>query len=135
MTRIHAPPWIVRAAPITDESQPGNDGSKSPLFDAAVGGERNANGSRDDTRDEVGMTRWTRWFVVPLATIGLAVLLSACGSGDENGGDDVTPGGGQAAVGMAAPAFDLPTADGGSLALPADEGGNPALLYFSMGPG
>jgi hypothetical protein len=55
----------------------------------------------------------------------LAVILPACSGG--------TPA--EFAVGSPAPAFSLPTSDGGSVALSDYVGTKPALLYFHMALG
>ena len=65
--------------------------------------------------------------VLLLAALG---LVAACMSkGDTGSAPD-----GPAEVGSIAPAFTLPSAQSGPVAL-ADHLGRPVLLYFSMGPG
>jgi peroxiredoxin Q/BCP len=67
--------------------------------------------------------------VMPAALLAVACT-SAPGPSDETG---VTPDAG-VTVGETAPAFTLPTADGGEATL-SDYRGRSVLLYFSMGPG
>jgi hypothetical protein len=58
-------------------------------------------------------------------------LLGACSgtSQDESGGTSAPT------VGASAPAFSLPSAQGGTVSLADFRGKKPVLLYFSMGPG
>jgi hypothetical protein len=56
----------------------------------------------------------------------LLFLVTACGG---------SGGGGALAVGDAAPAFSLPSADGRTVSLSEFRGKQALLLYFSMGPG
>ena len=61
----------------------------------------------------------------------LAVVGVACGGGGTaapSGGPDLRPG-------DPAPAFSLPSAQGGTVSLAQFRGLKPVLLYFSMGPG
>jgi len=66
----------------------------------------------------------------------LVVLLSLAGlaSGCTAAGDAGSPAEGPVEVGSIAPAFKLPSAEGGPVSL-EDHRGRPVLLYFSMGPG
>jgi len=68
--------------------------------------------------------------LVLLAALLAVACTSAPGPSDETG---VTPEGG-VTVGETAPAFTLPTADGGETTL-SDYRGRSVLLYLSMGPG
>lgn len=58
--------------------------------------------------------------------IGLALLVSACGSPPQDG---------SLAEGSEAPRFALPSAQGSTVRLDDFVGRKPVLLYFSMGPG
>lgn len=68
--------------------------------------------------------------VLLLATVILAVVLTACEQGNPAG----EGAGGPIKVGEPAPDFSLPAAGGGKVSL-ADYRGSSVLLYFSMGPG
>jgi cytochrome oxidase Cu insertion factor (SCO1/SenC/PrrC family) len=63
-----------------------------------------------------------------------ALLATACTSAPESSGGSPAGDAGTVAVGNAAPAFTLPTAEGGPTSL-SDYRGQAVLLYFSMGPG
>ena len=62
-----------------------------------------------------------------VANVALAVALVAC-SGEPQGPERVR-------VGSSAPAFELPSAEGGVVSLGELREERPVLLYFSMGPG
>ena len=64
-----------------------------------------------------------RWSILSLCLVLLGV---ACDRAEE---------GASLAEGERAPAFSLPSASGGRVALADFAGEKPALLYFSMGPG
>ncbi len=63
----------------------------------------------------------------------LVLLGTACGNRQRS---DTGAGGASAVrVGSVAPAFTLPSAEGGSVSLADFRGHKAVLLYFSMGPG
>ena len=66
------------------------------------------------------------WIVV----IGLAVVTTSCTRSSSSSVADQSA----VVVGEKAPAFSLPSANGGTVSL-SDYAGKPVLLYFSMGPG
>ena len=65
-----------------------------------------------------------------MALLGLAS--AACGGGG-SAGSPSSPGGAGPRVGDPAPAFSLPSAQGGSVSLGEFRGRKAVLLYFSMG--
>jgi cytochrome oxidase Cu insertion factor (SCO1/SenC/PrrC family) len=69
---------------------------------------------------------------VALVTIALASIVGAsCGASGEAGPTRERP----VREGNSAPAFTLPSAQGGEVSLQDYMGQRPVLLYFSMGPG
>jgi hypothetical protein len=101
-----------------------------------AGASGNAQGpGHQDRRSGARLRGAGGYLVLVIAVLALAGAVFLLWGADRTGGGSGSDEPPVLAPGQPAPPFDLPAAGGDTVSLPADAGGRPVLLYFSMGPG